>query len=127
MEEATGRVVEALDGAVGRALGDDGGSGVMLSGGLDSTTVASCAIRVLGRRGLPAPRAYTAVFPGHPDVDESFFSERVASQLNLPWTRASVQRWQRPGGRSRLPADLGDARAVSQPLLRPATAAPGRC
>ncbi len=60
---------ERLEVAIGRRVGtEDGPVGIMLSGGLDSSTVAGLAARALEPGRL---RGYSAVFPGKPTVDES--------------------------------------------------------
>lgn len=121
--DAAERLRQALDGSVERAIGEGQRVGVMFSGGLDSTTVASAAAGVLHQRGGSAPRAFTAAFPCHPEVDESALAERASSELGLSWTRADVR------GGSALAAALDyqrtwDAPAPSpnrffdQPLLR---------
>ena len=62
--------------------------GVLLSGGLDSASVAA-----LGRRqgnGESSLRAYSAVFPEHPSIDESELIEATASGLGLERTNVAV-------------------------------------
>ncbi len=78
-----GRLVDA----VGRRTGAN--TGVLLSGGLDSSSVAAVA------SALPAParpdRAYSAVFPRHPTIDESTLIDRLCSELGLRSTRVVVR------------------------------------
>jgi asparagine synthase (glutamine-hydrolysing) len=57
--------------------------GVLLSGGLDSSTVASTAHDVLAERGKTVS-AYSLTFPGHPEVDETELIESVATHLRIP-------------------------------------------
>jgi asparagine synthase (glutamine-hydrolysing) len=76
--ECVERVREGMQGAVARALPEDGdGScGVLLSGGFDSGAVAALA-------GRARPRAYSVTFPDHPEVDESRRIGTVRSTLGL--------------------------------------------
>ncbi len=53
--------------------------GIFLSGGVDSTTVASS----LARQGFRNIEAYTAAFPGS-EMDESAQAARVAERIGLP-------------------------------------------
>ena len=91
-EEIVASVRSGLERAVARRVGDgyeraDTGLGrlgvpaVLLSGGLDSGSVAA-----LGRRPRPDLSAYSAVFPRHPDADESALLTR------MPGARVVVQR-----------------------------------
>ena len=81
------RTLRAMDAAVARAAGDARRVGVMLSGGLDSAAVAAAAARLDAEEGWP--RAYSGVFPGHPEIDES---ENIAD----------VRRWHGLGGAQRV-------------------------
>jgi asparagine synthase (glutamine-hydrolysing) len=69
-----------------RAAGPRDGA-VLLSGGLDSGSVAAS----LPREGRPE-RAYSAVFPDHASIDESALIEELAGTLHLRLTRAVVRR-----------------------------------
>lgn len=79
---------EALGAAIRRQLPAEGRCGVLLSGGLDSSTVAA-----LARRQAPdrPPRAYSAVFPEHPSIDESRLIDEAAASLGLDSTRVEVR------------------------------------
>ena len=68
------RLEAALLDAVESHLVSDVPVGVFLSGGLDSSMVVAAMRRVTPG----AIRTYTAVFPGHPDVDEGGFARAVA-------------------------------------------------
>jgi len=70
--EAVETVRGGVAAAVARHAGAARAPGILLSGGLDSASVAAGARLA----GLPRLRAYSAVFPEHPTIDES---ERVAS------------------------------------------------
>jgi asparagine synthase (glutamine-hydrolysing) len=78
-EDAAARVRAGLERAVSRRMSH--APGVLLSGGLDSGSVAA-----LARRVEPGLTAYSAVFPNHPDVDES----SLIDQLGLPGVRVAV-------------------------------------
>lgn len=57
--------------------------GIMLSGGLDSSSVAAVAATV---RGDSRPvHAYSATFPHHPSVDESQLAAATAGRLGFHW------------------------------------------
>lgn len=86
--EAADRLLEGVHRAVRRRLPDEAQAGVMLSGGLDSSVVAAVAAQATGPGGV---RAYSAVFPQHPDVDESVVAESMAAHARLPWVRGSVE------------------------------------
>jgi asparagine synthase (glutamine-hydrolysing) len=81
------RVRVALDQAVGRRIATDGLTGVVMSGGLDSASVAAiAAARAPGRVS-----AYSAVFPEHPAVDESALIEQLRERLGLDGVTAEVR------------------------------------
>jgi asparagine synthase (glutamine-hydrolysing) len=83
-DEYTGRFNELLDAAVADRLGANG-TAVLMSGGLDSTTVAGAAKRVLSRTGLDHElRAYTAVYERLIDDDEPRFAKLAADRLAIP-------------------------------------------
>lgn len=77
----------ALLRAVERRLPADGAAAVMLSGGLDSTSVAGAAAHL--RPG--DVRGYSAVFPGRPQIDESPWIDALTSTCGLPSTRLAAQ------------------------------------
>jgi len=76
------RFDELLDRAVSRCL-DVGRTGIFLSGGLDSVTVAALAADTSRLRGLPPVQALSLIFP-HPDSNEEDIQRGVASSLGLP-------------------------------------------
>jgi hypothetical protein len=81
--EAVHREFDALlRTAVGRCL-DLGPVGIYLSGGIDSTTIASVATEISRERGLPDPWALSLQFPD-PESDESTVQRAVAEALGLP-------------------------------------------
>jgi asparagine synthase (glutamine-hydrolysing) len=83
--------VNAVRGELRRAVGkrvDPSHTGILLSGGLDSTSIAGVARRDLGER----LHAYSAIFPAHAQSDESAILETITNHLDLPWTRLSARR-----------------------------------
>jgi asparagine synthase (glutamine-hydrolysing) len=77
-EELAGLVREEFDRAVERALGGAPRAGVLLSGGLDSSMVASAA----ARRGVEV-RGYSAVFEGCPDLDETEYVDSLVDRWGI--------------------------------------------
>ena len=73
---------EVFDRAVDRCL-SFGPSGVFLSGGLDSVSVAAAAIDLCRQQSRPSPLALSLVFP-HPETNEEKIQTSVAAQLGLP-------------------------------------------
>jgi asparagine synthase (glutamine-hydrolysing) len=86
-DDAAGAVSAALERAVERRLRPTEAAGVMLSGGLDSTSLAAVAAGLTGGAGL---RAYSAVFPDRSEVDESELIDLTARHLEIEgtWTVA---------------------------------------
>ncbi len=83
-------VREELGRAVHRRVDANGPTGVTMSGGLDSSSVAAlCAEHAKGR-----VYACSATFPEHPAADESELIEELRRTLGLPGLTAEV----RPGG-----------------------------
>ncbi len=81
---------DALGHAVRCRLATGGRTGILMSGGLDSASVAAIAAKQAPGRIA----AYAAVFPDHPAVDESGFISELRTALALPGLNAEV----RPGG-----------------------------
>lgn len=106
-DEAVARVRAGLERSVARRLGSAGRVGVLMSGGLDSATVAALAATQSG----DAVAAYSGVFPEHPLIDESHLIDELGSSLRLSGAQASV----RAGGL--LASALESARASRLPLL----------
>jgi len=116
--EAGVLIRSAVKRAVERRL-EIGETGILLSGGFDSGTLAGIAARILRAHGATLP-AYSAVFPGE-SWDESSGVTTLTSELSLPSTRIRVRggtlatavsyqdRWELP-----LPAPGG---ILDQPLL----------
>ena len=76
----------------------DPGTGVLLSGGLDSSVVAALASHATGDRllrpqeGGPggSVHAYSATFPRIPEIDEASWIDQTTKYLGIPSTRAQV-------------------------------------
>jgi asparagine synthase (glutamine-hydrolysing) len=88
--ELSSRIRESIGCAVQRRLSPSGVTGVMMSGGLDSASIA--AVAAAQAPGQVA--AYSAAFPEHPAVDESDLIDELRNELSLPGVTAQV----RPGG-----------------------------
>jgi asparagine synthase (glutamine-hydrolysing) len=79
---AAGEQVHAsLRRAVERRAGPADSSAVLLSGGIDSASVAGIA--AAGATGLRPGRSYSAVFPGHPEIDEGPLIGSIAAHTGL--------------------------------------------
>lgn len=78
--ELAERVHEGLRVAVGRRLAAEGPTGVLLSGGLDSSAVAAVAVEVGGGDRV---RACSASFPDHPVADEAELIAELRASLGL--------------------------------------------
>ncbi len=86
-EEAAEQLRETLRAAVGRRCRAGEKSAVMLSGGLDSSSVAAISTLVEHR----PRRAYSAVFPEHPSIDEAPLIAQLCDRMGLTGTRAVVR------------------------------------
>jgi asparagine synthase (glutamine-hydrolysing) len=126
-EQLAGVVAQRLGEAVRRRIAPEGLTGVLMSGGLDSASVAAIASDAAPDRVI----ACSALFPEHPVVDESALVEQLASRLALHQIVADV----RAGGMLQSAFDAiaewqlplrswGDFWAL--PLLRAAAAAGAR-
>ncbi len=89
-EDAAAELGAAIRRSVASRLQGQEGVGVLLSGGLDSSTVASTAHHLLAGHGK-ALSAYSLTFPGHPEVDESEPIDSVASYLRMPKVEMQVE------------------------------------
>jgi asparagine synthase (glutamine-hydrolysing) len=81
-------VTRAIDRAVARRLPLDEPTGILLSGGLDSATVAASAVASVGSERV---RLYSALFPRHPSVDEGPLVAKLEAQLGVATARVSVR------------------------------------
>jgi asparagine synthase (glutamine-hydrolysing) len=106
-DDLVARLRGALDRAVARQSSASGPTGVLMSGGLDSSSLAA-----LGAAQAPGRVfAYSATFPEHPAVDEAELIGELRSSLDLPGATAEV----RPGGL--LSSALEHLEAWQMPLL----------
>ena len=76
--------------AVARRSAGEGLTGVLMSGGLDSSAIAALCVEPVAE----SSRAYSATFPEHPIADEAELIGELGATLGLPGTVAEV----RPGG-----------------------------
>ena len=86
-EAAAGELQARLRTSVARRLPADGPAGVMLSGGLDSSSVGGVAATLIGDR----LRGYSAVFPDHPEADESALIEELRRAFGIAGVSAPVR------------------------------------
>jgi asparagine synthase (glutamine-hydrolysing) len=91
--EASAQARELLERAVARRAGEGDSSAVLLSGGIDSASVAGVACGSLARERRPR-RAYSAVFPSYPEIDEGPLIAAVAAHDGLEATAIEIE----PGG-----------------------------
>jgi asparagine synthase (glutamine-hydrolysing) len=105
--EAAERVRGVLEQSVERRMCSSDKVGVLMSGGLDSATVAALA----AARSSGAMPVYSGVFPEYPQVDESQLIDELGRSLRLGGTRASV------GAGGLVASALESARASRLPLL----------
>jgi asparagine synthase (glutamine-hydrolysing) len=78
---------DRLQSAVRRRLPPAGPAGIMLSGGLDSSSVGAFA----ARDGSAPLTAYSAVFPRHASVDEGALIDRLTEAYGIPGVKVSVR------------------------------------
>lgn len=84
LDDHLARFDELLDRAVDRAVAS-GGLGILLSGGLDSVSVAAAAAERCRALGVALPRALSLVFPDE-EANEESRQRSVAAELGLPLT-----------------------------------------
>ncbi len=89
-EQLAARVRDGLERAVSRRRGANGSTGVLMSGGLDSSAIAALCAEDPESRTF----ACAATFPDHPATDESELIAELRQALALPGLTAEV----RPGG-----------------------------
>ena len=82
VDEAIERLVELADQAVRRSV--RGHDAVLLSGGIDSTTVAAFAAPIHQRLAGRPLLGLTLVYPQYSSVDERSYTEEVAEYLGIP-------------------------------------------
>ena len=81
------RVRQELDNAVDRRIDAEAPTGVLMSGGLDSASVAAIAAQRAPGRVL----AYSGVFPEHPEVDEAYLIDELRDRYELGGITAAVR------------------------------------
>ncbi|MGI8873765.1 MAG: asparagine synthetase B family protein [Egibacteraceae bacterium] len=96
-EPELGRFDAVFERAVARCL-EPGPAAILLSGGLDSVSVAAAASDLCTARGMPAPTALSLAFP-HRDTDEREAQRSVAQALGLPQLLLSYDEAVAPHGR----------------------------
>jgi asparagine synthase (glutamine-hydrolysing) len=101
-----------IEDAIAERLPRDGAAGVLLSGGLDSSSVAGLAA-VRAERDGTRLRAYSAVFPDHPEMDEGPLIAQVVERLGLRGAEIRVR------GGSPLSGALEYTAAFGLPLVSP--------
>lgn len=93
LAEAGAQARELLVGAAERRAGEAETSAILLSGGIDSAAVAGISCNCLADERRPQ-RAYSAVFPRHPEIDEGPLITAVATHNRLRATAIEPE----PGG-----------------------------
>ena len=91
--EAAARSRRLIELAVARRAAGGAETAILLSGGIDSAAVAGVAARRLPRERR-ATRAYSAIFPRHPETDEAPLISIIAADAGLEATGVEVE----PGG-----------------------------
>jgi asparagine synthase (glutamine-hydrolysing) len=88
--EASAQARALLVQAVERRAGEADASAILLSGGIDSASIAGVSCNCLpdGQRPL---RAYSAVFPRHPEIDEGPLVAAVAAHNGLAATAIEAE------------------------------------
>ncbi len=81
-EEATSAVRDCVFQAVRRRGADSRSTAVLLSGGIDSASVAATSAAALDPGERPRS-AYTVTFPRHPEIDEGPLTAAVAASAGL--------------------------------------------
>ena len=80
--DASGEVLASLRQAVKRRAGSGGSTAVLLSGGIDSGSVAGVASTE--RAGdMPASRSYSVILPDYPEIDEGPLIRSIAAHVGL--------------------------------------------
>ncbi len=91
--EIQDRCWRAISAAVRVRISDASSVGLIMSGGLDSTVVATAALEA-AKEGSASLRGYSAVFPGWSEIDESDRVDALVRALRLNATQVQP----RPGG-----------------------------
>jgi asparagine synthase (glutamine-hydrolysing) len=86
--ELVAELRSAIETGVRRRLSEEGPSGVLVSGGMDSSTVVATAAKLAARQDL---LAYSIVFPEHETMDESPLIELLTDRLGVRSIRVPVR------------------------------------
>lgn len=112
-EDDLDRFDDVFSQAISRCM-QDGPSGIFLSGGLDSVSIAAVATDLARRRHSPAPSALSLAFPGN-ECNEESTQASVASQLGLEQTMIPFNQAAGPQGLLQAALDMG--RTWPQPMM----------
>ena len=112
-EDFVDRFDEAFQQAVNRSLAF-GPSGIFLSGGLDSVSVAAVAVEQSRARGLPSPWGLSVIFP-HPSCNEEMVQRGVGERLGIPHHLVTYEA--AIGGKGPMAAALELSRSLPAPLM----------
>ena len=77
IEKLSSKLIELLNSSIENQLKADVDVGVMLSGGLDSSIIASLASNI-----KPSLKTFSAVFPNNSAADESSYSRTIAKHIH---------------------------------------------
>ena len=113
--EEVARFEEVFDRAVSRSL-SFGPTGIFLSGGLDSVSVAAAAIDLCQKKAQPPPIALSLIFP-HQETNEAQIQRSVASQLGL--SQVMKPFFEATGENGLLRPGLAMNSKLTAPLLNP--------
>lgn len=113
--ELTEALWEQVVRSVGAKVDADDRPAVILSGGIDSSVAAAAAAEAAAEPNQ-LPRAYSAVFPDRPDIDESERIDAIVDALDLDAVELQLQ----PSGGLALALEYADA--WSLPLSGPGSA-----
>jgi asparagine synthetase B (glutamine-hydrolysing) len=89
--DVSSRIWSEIVEAVGRQLRDSKRVGILVSGGLDSGSVAAAAVAATRALGTAQPLLLTFDFTGLA-CDETRYARRLAADLGLPWTAVPARR-----------------------------------
>lgn len=109
-DEAVRELKSKLQAAIELRTRGENSVGVLLSGGLDSSSVAALTADLKGARRV---RGYSAIFPSHPAVDESARLTAVSNALGIRTTQYPVE------GGSLIPESLEFLRRWELPAFGP--------
>jgi asparagine synthase (glutamine-hydrolysing) len=112
LDESETNFDACLERAVTRCL--VGRTGIFLSGGFDSVSVAAVATDVSRRRGLAVPHALSLGFP-QGEADEQVIQRGVAAALDLPFDMLPF--FEAAGGRPLLEQAMEMCRSFPAPML----------